>query len=339
MKYRELDLSGIKTYSLSSRKSKVDEAAAATPFAPGASFRDFFDGLPKILAADSLRAVAHAIAEARRGGRTVILGMGAHVIKVGLSPIIIDLMERGVITALAMNGACVVHDFEMAYQGRTSEDVDAEIGEGTFGMAEETGNLINRAIAQGVGDGLGLGTAVGKMIAESPHPLPLSRRARGERFQFPEKSLLAAAWRLDIPACVHVAIGTDIIHMHPSCDGAATGEASLRDFRAFCSVVSTLEGGVYINLGSSVLLPEAFLKAVTLARNLGSPLKDITTVNMDFIQSYRPNMNVVRRPTIKGGKGYSLTGHHEIMFPLLAAAVMEALTPCPSPRGRGVKEK
>ncbi len=315
MKYRKLDLSGIKTYSLSSRKSKVDEAAAAAPFAPGASFGDFLDSLPKILAADSLRAVARAIAEARRGGRTVILGMGAHVIKVGLSPIIIDLMERGVISALAMNGACVVHDFEMAYQGRTSEDVDAEIGDGTFGMAQETGRMINEAIAKGAGEGLGLGASVGKMIG-----------AREEKFKFPEKSLLAAAFRLDIPACVHVAIGTDIIHMHPSCDGAATGEASLRDFRQFCSIVASMEGGVYINLGSSVLLPEAFLKAVTLARNLGSPLADITTVNMDFIQSYRPNMNVVRRPTMKGGRGYSLTGHHEIMFPLLTAAVLEELS-------------
>ncbi len=325
MKYRKLDISGIKTYSLSSRKSKVDEAAAAAPFAPGASFRDFFDSLPKILAADSLRAVARSIAGAKRGGGPVILGMGAHVIKVGLSPIIIDLMERGVISALAMNGACVVHDFEMAYQGRTSEDVDAEIGEGTFGMAEETGNLVNRAIAKGAGEGLGLGASVGKMIAENPQPLPLSPGARGEIFKYSQKSLLAAAFRLDIPACVHVAIGTDIIHMHPSCDGAATGEASLRDFRQFCSVVASMEGGVYINLGSSVLLPEAFLKAVTLARNLGSPLKDITTVNMDFIQSYRPNTNVVRRPTMKGGRGYSLTGHHEIMFPLLAAAVLEEL--------------
>ncbi len=317
MKYKKLDISRIKTYSLSSRKSKVDEGAAARPFVPGSSFRDFMDSLPKILAADSLRAVARSVAEARRGGRTVILGMGAHVIKVGLSPVIIDLMEKGVINALAMNGACVVHDFEMAYQGRTSEDVDAEIGDGTFGMAEETGNLINRAIVKGVGEGLGLGASVGKIIAGgegNPHS-----------FKYPQKSLLAAAYRLKVPATVHVAIGTDIIHMHPSCDGAATGEASLRDFRTFCSVVSTLEGGVYINLGSSVLLPEVFLKAVTLARNLGSPLKDITTVNMDFIQSYRPNTNVVRRPTMKGGKGYSLTGHHEIMFPLLAAAVLEEL--------------
>ena len=314
MKYKKLDVSKIKTYSLSSRKSKVGEGAAAIPFATGSSFRDFMDSLPKILAADSLRAVARSVADATRGGRTVILGMGAHVIKVGLSPVIIDLMEKGVINALAMNGACVVHDFEIAFQGKTSEDVDAEIGEGTFGMAEETGNLINRAIAEGVGDGLGLGAAVGKMI-----------EARGEIFKFPDKSLLAAAYRLNIPATVHVAIGTDIIHMHPSCDGAATGEASLRDFRTFCSVVSSLEGGVYINLGSSVLLPEVFLKAVTLARNLGSPLKDITTVNMDFIQSYRPNTNVVRRPTMKGGKGYSLTGHHEIMFPLLEAVVLEEL--------------
>ncbi len=333
MKYRPLDFTKLKTYSLSARKSKVDEASSARPVSAGASFGDFLDSLPKILAADNLRAVARSIAEARRGDRTVILGMGAHVIKVGLSPIIIDLMEKGVITALAMNGACVVHDFEMAYQGSTSEDVDTEIGEGTFGMAEETGRIINEAIVAGAKGGMGLGASVGKMIAESPHPQPLSRGARGESFKFPEKSLLAAAWRRKVPAMVHVAIGTDIIHMHPSCDGAAMGEASLRDFRTFCSVVASMEGGVYINLGSAIILPEAFLKAVTLARNLGSPLKDITTVNMDFIQSYRPNTNVVRRPTMKGGRGYSLTGHHEIMFPLLAAAVKEELrvTPPRSP--------
>ncbi|MGC2423970.1 MAG: hypothetical protein WA666_06410 [Nitrospirota bacterium] len=348
MKFKPLDFTRLKTYSLSSRKSKVEASCSAKAVAPGISFAGFLDSLPEILGAKDLKAVARSIADAKRGGKTVILGMGAHVIKVGLTPVIIDLMEKGVITALAMNGACVVHDFEMAYQGKTSEDVDAEIGEGTFGMARETGGYINAAIVKGVGRGLGLGASVGKAIAEGFTPTKETvSGATGERvsFKFPEKSLLAAAHRLNVPAMVHVAIGTDIIHMHPSCDGAATGEGSLRDFRAFCSVVASMEGGVYINLGSAIILPEAFLKAVTLARNLGSPLKEITTVNMDFIQSYRPNTNVVRRPTMKGGKGYSLTGHHEIMFPLLAAAVLEALTPptqmteCPaSPERRGVKE-
>lgn len=328
MKFKPLDFTRLKTYSLSSRKSKVEASFSAKALAPGLSFSDFLDSLPEILGAKDLKAVARSIADAKRGGKTIILGMGAHVIKVGLTPVIIDLMERGIITALAMNGACVVHDFEMAYQGKTSEDVDAEIGEGTFGMAKETGGYINAAIVKGVGEGLGLGASVGKAIATGD----------GLSFKFPEKSLLAAAHRLNVPAMVHVAIGTDIIHMHPSCDGAATGEGSLRDFRTFCSVVASMEGGVYINLGSAIILPEAFLKAVTLARNLGSPLSKITTVNMDFIQSYRPNTNVVRRPTMKGGKGYSLTGHHEIMFPLLAGAVLEALNPCPSPERRGVKE-
>ena len=312
MKFKPIDTSKIKTYSLAGRKSKVEAEAGAKPFAPGGSFRDFLGTLPGILAADSFRQVAGAVAVAKKAGRPVILGMGAHVIKVGLTPVIVDLMERGVITALATNGACIVHDFEMAWQGRTSEDVDAEIGTGSFGMAEETGRMVNEAIKKGVSDGLGIGAAMGSAIS-------------GGGYRFPEKSLLAAAYRLNAPATVHVAVGTDIVHMHPQADGAAIGEGSLRDFRLFCGIISEMEGGVYINLGSAVLLPEVFLKAVTLARNLGSPLEKITTVNMDFIQGYRPNTNVVRRPTLKGGKGYSLTGHHEIMFPLLAAAVLEEL--------------
>lgn len=312
MKFVPIDSSRIKTYSLAGRKSKVDASASAKPFPPGGSFREFVDSLPAALAADSLKQVVSAVADAARSRKTVILGMGAHVIKVGLSPVVIDLMEEGIITALALNGAGIVHDFEMAYQGRTSEDVDAEIGTGSFGMARETGEMINGMIKEGVSAGLGLGAAVGKGIA-------------GGGFGHADRSIFAAAHRLGIPASVHVAIGADIVHMHPSADGASIGEGSMRDFRLFCSVVSSLEGGVYINLGSAVLLPEVFLKAVTLARNLGSPLEKITTVNMDFIQGYRPNTNVVRRPTQKGGRGYALTGHHEIMFPLLAAAVKEEL--------------
>jgi len=312
LKFRPIDTSRIKTYSLTGRKSKVDASASANPVGPGASLREFLDSMPGILAADSFRSVVSAVAGAAKADKTVILGMGAHVIKVGLSPVVIDLMERRIITALAMNGAGIVHDFEMAFQGRTSEDVDAEIGTGSFGMAEETGRLINEMVSSGVKAGLGLGAAVGKGISEGG-------------FAGSGKSLLAAAHRLGLPATVHVAIGADIIHMHPAADGATIGEGSLRDFRLFSSVVSSLEGGVYINLGSAVVLPEVFLKAVTLARNLGSPLEGITTVNMDFVQGYRPNTNVVRRPTMKGGAGFSLTGHHEIMFPLLAAAVKEEL--------------
>jgi hypothetical protein len=312
LKFIPIDTSKIKTYSLSSRKSKVEAAKSALPHRPGSDFSAFIDSLPGVLAADDLKAVAHSIARAARGGSTVVLGMGAHVIKVGLAPVVIDLMERGIIKAIATNGACIVHDFEMAYQGRTSEDVDAEIGAGTFGMAEETGRLINDMVNFGVADGLGIGAAVGRGVTDAG-------------YENAPKSIFAAAHRLGVTATVHVAPGTDIIHMHPSADGASIGEGTMRDFRLFCSVVSSLEGGVYINLGSAVLLPEIFLKAVTLSRNLGSPLSDITTVNMDFIQTYRPSTNVVRRPTMKGGRGYSITGHHEIMFPLLAAMVIEEI--------------
>jgi hypothetical protein len=238
-----------------------------------------------------------------------MLGMGAHSIKVGLNPVIIDLMERGIITSLALNGAGIIHDFELAFIGQTSEDVDKEILSGAFGMAEETGSMLNQAISS-AGKDEGIGAAVGRMIQAGDFP-------------YKDKSLLAAGLRLDIPVTVHVAIGTDIIHMHPSFDGRATGEASHSDFLTFCSLVSELEGGVYINLGSAVLLPEIFLKAVTLVRNLGQPLRHFTTVNMDFVQHYRPNTNVVRRPTQGGGRGFAITGHHEIMFPLLAAAIIE----------------
>jgi hypothetical protein len=240
-----------------------------------------------------------------------MLGMGAHAIKVGLNPVILDLMERGIITSLSLNGAGIIHDFELALIGRTSEDVDKEILTGAFGMAEETGSMLNQAI-KSAGPEEGIGAAVGRMIQNGDFP-------------YKGKSLLAAGFRLEIPVTVHVAIGTDIIHMHPSFDGRATGEAAQRDFLAFCSLVSDIEGGVYINLGSAVLLPEIFLKAVTLCRNLGHSLHHFTTVNMDFVQHYRPNTNVVRRPTQGGGRGFALTGHHEIMLPLLAAAVIEEL--------------
>jgi deoxyhypusine synthase len=304
------DPSRIRTYSLKDRQSKVRLDELARPHARGASFKDFLAGLPNILGAKHLREVAAAVVQARKDKRPVMLGMGAHVIKVGLNPVIIDLLEKGMVTSLHLNGAGIIHDFELALIGQTSEDVDKEILTGAFGMAEETGRMINEAVRAGAEKGLGIGEAVGSMIA-------------GGDFPHKSASLLAAASRLGVPLTVHVAVGTDIIHMHPSFDGKATGEAAQRDFRRFCSIVSELEGGVYINLGSAVLLPEIFLKAVTLCRNLGSPLRHFTTVNMDFIQHYRPNTNVVRRPTHGGGKGFALTGHHEIMLPLLASAIIE----------------
>jgi hypothetical protein len=306
---KKIDVSRITTYSLKSRESKVRIGDFSRPCEKGSSFRDFFSSLPNILAASHLKQVAAAIVQARRDKRPVMLGMGAHSIKVGLSPVIIDLMERGIVTSLSLNGAGIIHDFELAFVGQTSEDVDKEILSGAFGMAEETGGMLNRAIGE-TGREEGIGAAVGKMILDNAFP-------------YKDRSLLAAGRRLGVPVTVHVAIGTDIIHMHPSFDGRATGEAAHRDYLTFCSLVADLEGGVYVNLGSAVLLPEIFLKAVTLCRNLGHPLKHFTTVNMDFVQHYRPNTNVVRRPTQGGGAGFALTGHHEIMLPLLAAAVID----------------
>lgn len=310
MKFKPVSSKGLKTYSIKKRKSKVRVEDFAGLPAAGGTVKDFFDKLPDILAARDFRAVASAVVKAHKAGRTVAIGMGAHVIKVGLAPVIIDLVERGVVNAIAMNGACVVHDFESAFAGCTSEDVDKEISGGAFGMADETGKLLNTAIKKGFK--VGLGKAVGGMI-------------HGSKFPYKDKSILAACFRTGTPVTVHVALGTDILHIHPQMDGAATGEATMRDFKLFASVVSSLEKGVYINIGSAVLLPEVFLKALTLVRNLGSRVKDFTTVNMDFIQHYRPVTNVVRRPTSGGGKGYTLTGHHEIMVPLLYAAIIEGL--------------
>lgn len=309
-----IDVSDLTTYPLKKRHSKVRVADFATPWTPGGSFADFLATLPDQLAAKTLRAVTQAIVSARRKGRPVIVGIGAHVIKVGLAPVLVHLMERGIVTAVAMNGAGIIHDFELALMGHTSEEVEAEIDEGRFGMAEDTGRLVNEAITRGAQHGQGLGEAVGHYI----------NRAQG---QFPHRatSILATGSRLGIPVTVHVAVGTDIIHMHPAADGAAIGATSLLDFRRLTAVVADMEGGVYLNIGSAVILPEVFLKAVSLGRNLGHSLTKITTVNMDFLSHYRPLTNVVKRPTQKGGAGYTLTGHHELMLPLLAAAVIEQL--------------
>ena len=309
--YEEFDLSGVKTYPLRSRQSKVGLAQFATPYKAGSGVDGLLKSLPGLLAAKDFKDVVEAIVAAKRNGRAIIWGLGAHVLKTGLSPVLVDLMERGFVSAIATNGAGIIHDFEIALSGGTSEDVDATLGPGTFGMAEETGTQLNRAISEGVAEGLGLGQAVGKYLDAIRPP-------------FAQISVAAAAWRLQIPVTAHVAVGTDIIHMHPQASGAAIGEASLRDFRYFVSSVSRLEKGVYLNCGSAVVLPEVFLKAVAVARNEGRSLDGLTTVNLDFLRHYRPLTNVVSRPTAGTGRGFALTGHHELMLPLLAAALVES---------------
>ena len=306
------DPTRVRTVPLARRPSKVAAASLGAPVRAGLSVRRFLDGLPDILAARDLRDAATRVAAAIRARRPVVLGMGAHAIKVGLGPAIVDLVERGRLAAVAMNGAGLVHDFEMAWGGRTSEDVGPGLDRGLFGMARETGEFVHRATREGVAAGLGLGRAVGDAIeaARLPH-----RRT----------SILAAAARAGVPVTVHVAVGTDIVHMHPDADGAAIGEGSMRDFRQLAAVVGRLERGVYMNLGSAVVLPEVFVKALNLARNLGHRVRHLTTIDMDFQRHYRPAVNVIARPTALGGRGIQLTGHHEIMFPLLWAAVEEAL--------------
>jgi hypothetical protein len=310
--YEEFDLSRIRTHPLASRVSKARAEDFGRPLTVGASFREWFQSLPAILGGRDIRRVVSAIVEAKRRSAGIVWGLGAHVIKTGVSPILIDLMERGYVSALAMNGAGIIHDFEVALSGATSEDVDDTLGPGRFGMAEETGRLLNEAITRGADEKRGLGQSVARFLAERNPP-------HGGR------SLSVTAHRLGIPLTVHVAIGTDIIHMHPSASGAATGETSLRDFRYLASVVARLDGGVYLNCGSAVILPEVFLKAVALARNQGIALDGLTTVNIDFMRMYRPQTNVVTRPVARTtGTGISLVGHHEILIPLIAAAVIEA---------------
>ena len=307
---KPISLKGIKTYSVKERPNKISVKDFGSSWKAGGTFEMWFQGLPTILAASDLRRVIARLTDAVRERKTIILAMGAHVIKVGLSPVMLDLMERGIITAIAMNGAGIIHDVEVAMVGATSEDVDNDLHTGRFGMAKETGEFLNRAIKEGAEKGEGLGYSVGKSILE-------------ESFPYKSYSILAEAARMNIPTTVHVAIGTDIIHFHPAVDGAAIGKATHLDFRIFARLVSQLEGGAYINLGSAVVLPEVFLKAFPLVKNLGFTLKNFTTVDMDFIRHYRPTTNVVKRPTLEGGEGFSLTGHHELMFPLLAAALIE----------------
>lgn len=304
-----LDLSRIKTFSIRERNSKVGIEDFSKPVEASEGLQGLLDSLPNILAGKDLREVTRAVTSAHREERGIIWAMGAHVIKCGLNPIIIDLMKRGFITAIALNGAGIIHDFEIAFFGHTSEDVGEGLKEGQFGMARETGELLNRAIKKGVREGLGIGDAVGRWMS-------------GQAPDFLEYSIVAKAFEFGIPLTVHLAIGTDIIHMHPEADGASLGEGSLRDFHRFVSAITTLnKGGVYFNVGSAVILPEVFLKAITLVINLGHELGGFTSVNMDFIQHYRPTQNVIKRPVIGRGKGYSLIGHHEILIPLLAMAI------------------
>lgn len=303
-----LNLENITTYPLASRQSKVSLNDFANPVTNDATLKDFLRGLPNILAVQSLRELASRIRRARDLQKPIIWGLGGHVIKTGLAPLLIDLMERGFLTAIAINGSVLVHDAEIAMVGSTSEDVDATLGEGAFGAAEETGRLINHAAQEGARVGLGLGEAIGKVL------LDLNPAHR-------DYSILCAAYNSGVPVTAHLTIGGDIAHFHPAVDGAALGHTSHTDFRLLAELVRRMnDGGVYLNIGSAVTLPEVFLKCVTVVRNLGHDLNDITTANFDFIQSYRPLTNVVRRPNANGaGRGYSITGHHELTIPLLAA--------------------
>jgi len=303
-----LDLRGMRTISIHERGGKVRVEHFAKPYKNG-SVAELIDSLPHILAADSLRAVIQALGTARARKRMILWGLGGHVIKCGLAPVLIDLMRRGYATAFALNGAAAIHDFEIAIAGQTSEDVEAVLPDGRFGMAEETGREMNAALHTEDG----FGEALGRYLEKIADP------------QYAGASLLYEAYRNSTPVTVHVAIGTDTPHAHPTAQGEAIGRASHRDFRLLCSLAKELnDGGVYLNVGSAVLLPEVFLKAVSIVRNLGAPLTHFTTVNFDFLQHYRPRVNVVERPHARaGGHGYSITGHHEIMIPLLAAALRE----------------
>jgi deoxyhypusine synthase len=308
---RKLDRSKLRTYSARARSSKVGVENEAVPHSPGAKFADFLDRLPKVLGASDLRAVVQAWDAAWARDKTVLFGFGAHLIKVGLAPVVVDLMERGAINTLMMNGAGCVHDIELAMFGRTSEDVASSLDAGGFGMARDTADALNAAIVSGAEAGLGMGASIGRAIDAAGYP-------------HADRSVLCAAHRLGVPVTVHAAIGTDIHHMHASADGAALGATSFTDFETLAGIVAGLQGGVVFNVGSAVILPEVFLKALSIARNLGHRVDRFTSVNLDFMRQYRPETNVVDRPTRSGGRGYSLLGQHEILVPLLAAGVIEA---------------
>jgi hypothetical protein len=314
-RYPSVDLSKVKTISIKKRKSKVGLGGFAEPFDPRkGSFAEYIHSLPRILVAKDLQELVGHILASRKRRKPVIVLLGAHVIKVGLSPLIIDLLKRGVITAVAMNSAAAIHDVESAMWGKTSEDVEENLKDGTFGMSEETGDFINRTLSAALKEeAVGYGEALGREL--------LTRRA-----SYRKVSVLATCYRLGLPVTVHAAIGTDIVHQQRTMSGAATGELSFRDFKILSHVVSGLVGGgVVMNWGSAVIMPEVFLKALTVARNLGFRAKGFVTANFDMIQHYRPTMNILHRPTVNGGKWYNFTGHHEIMIPLLAAMIKQRM--------------
>jgi hypothetical protein len=314
-KYRvqPLDLSGLKTIPIAARGGKVQTADFGLPYAKGSGVAGWLDSLPKILAGNSFRLAVDALIQARAVGKPIIWGMGGHVIKCGLALVLADLMRRGFATAFTMNGSAAIHDFEIAIAGQTSEDVEAVLPDGRFGSAEETGREMNEAIAAAAAESLGMGEALGARLVRIADPA------------FAAHALLLQAYNHGSPVTVHVAIGTDTPHTHPAANAAAIGATTHHDFRLFCSLVAGMhDGGVYLNVGSAVVLPEVFLKAVSAVRNLGAPLADFTTINLDFLQHYRPKVNVVERPHANaGGRGIALTGHHELMVPLLAAALIE----------------
>jgi hypothetical protein len=310
MTFPPLDFSKIRTYPVADRANKVAVEAIARPHEAGSSFRSFLDSLPDFLAVQDLKLVASAMVAAVKAGRPVLLMMGAHAIKVGLNPLIVDGMRRGFLNAVAFNGAGAIHDFELCYQGETSEDVQRGLNDGSFGMVDETGRMMNAALAAGLERGLGAGRALGEATAGFPN----------RHF-----SILATGAELGIPVTAHIGIGTDITHQHPTTRGDVLGEASYRDFKTFASVCAQLEGGVVLNVGSAVIMPEVFLKALTVARNLGHKVEMFTTATLDMTRHYRPSENVQRRPTALGGKGVYIVGHHEINLPLLFAAVKEGL--------------
>ena len=316
MKKELIDLSRLNTYSVYDRHSKVTVDDFARPVTAGATVAELLDSLPNQLLGIDFPELVSRLAASHRNGKPIVVGMGAHVIKVGLNPLLIDLMERKIISAIALNGAGIIHDTEIAMVGRTSEDVGQVLGSGEFGAARETGEVVNSAVNRGAARDIGLGLAMGEYLLE-------------KNFPYNRMSLLARARQLDVPVTVHVAVGTDIVHIHPSADGAAIGQTSHADFRLFCSFVSELEGGAYLNFGSAVLLPEVFLKALTVVRNLGYKVDNFTTANFDFIRHYRPMTNVVNRPVAGGGKGYNITGHHELMIPLLVAALLDEIVSAP----------
>jgi hypothetical protein len=306
------DLKKIKSIPLKKRTSKVTVKDFCKSYRKGSTFKAFLDSLPSTLAANHLKEVANRVLAAHRSNRPIIFGMGAHVIKVGLNPLVIQLMQCGLISCIALNGAGAIHDVEIALAGKTSEDVAASLHKGKFGMSPEAGEFINKAVQEGMKNTKGMGISIGKRLLKVSAP-------------YAETSILAMAANHKIPVTVHVSIGSDTIHMHPSFNGAATGKLSHNDFKTLTAHVAQLEGGVFFNVGSAVLIPEVFLKAFSLACSTGGPLKNLTTVNMDFIRHYRPSVNVVERPTLSNGKGYHLIGHHEIMFPLLSAIILENL--------------